>query len=68
MDKCPKCGSIEIDQGELYVRGTARWNVGYVSHMKKGLYAKRGGLNSFVCVKCGYMETYFIDHKSLGKK
>lgn len=40
MNKCPKCGSIEIDKGELVRTGNPKGSITYWSHTKKGFLPK----------------------------
>jgi predicted nucleic-acid-binding Zn-ribbon protein len=65
MNKCPKCGSTDIDKGELVRSGKAKGSLGYWSHTKKGFLPRGGAFESYVCLNCGYLELYFVDLNKL---
>ena len=65
MNKCPKCGSIEIDKGELVRTGGPKGSLGYWSHTKKGFLPRGGAIESYVCLNCGYLEIYFVNLEKL---
>lgn len=61
MIQCTKCGSTQIDKGEIVRTGAPKGSIGYWSHTKRGLFPTSGAIESYVCIQCGYMESYFID-------
>jgi len=65
MNECPKCRSTQIDKGELVRTGKAKGSIGYWSHTKKGFLPVGGAVESYVCLNCGYLETYFINLEKL---
>ena len=59
MKKCPKCGSLNIDEG---VRtGHLGTVIAYESNRSKGLLPKFKKSSTFVCLDCGYLESYIAD-------
>lgn len=53
MKTCAKCGAAEIDQGWILSAG----KIAYKSDQLK--YSLQGGnVRTFVCIKCGYVESY----------
>jgi len=68
MEKCPKCGSMDIDRGELVRSGSPKGSIGYLSYGKKGFLPMGGAITSYVCLSCGYLETYFVDSEKMNDK
>ncbi len=58
MQKCPKCGSTNIDTGKVQSAGT----IGYKSDEHKVLF--NSNTHSYCCLDCGYVETY-VDQEYL---
>ena len=65
MKECPKCGSNQIDKGEIVRTGAPKGSIGYWSHIKRGILPKGGAIESYVCLNCGYLETYFVNLEKL---
>jgi predicted RNA-binding Zn-ribbon protein involved in translation (DUF1610 family) len=51
--KCPKCGSSEI------YRGRTSW---YRTILYFSVFRNFAGLMDYCCAKCGFLESYCIDH------
>ena len=64
IKKCDKCGALEIDVGWILSAG----KIAYKSDKMK--YPFEGGnVRSFVCIQCGYIESYVSkDHLDKIKK
>ena len=68
MKECPKCGSFDIDIGERRsVLGQAAI-IGYNSTNRKGILPKYDKTETYVCLNCGYLETYIKDLEKLKQK
>ncbi len=63
MTKCPKCGSIEIEKGNsLGGRGDDSVRLVFQSNKDKSFWRlKLCDTISFLCLRCGYLETYAED-------
>ena len=58
---CPACGSKEVYAGtQIGLKGGSYGSI--TIHIKLFSYAR---LDNFVCVSCGYVESYILDAKSL---
>jgi predicted nucleic-acid-binding Zn-ribbon protein len=53
LEKCPKCGSTEIDTGIL----TGNRRLGYASFKVK-IQLHKDNVRTKVCMNCGYTEIY----------
>jgi len=65
MLKCPKCGGNVIDKGEIMLSSGVRGGIGYRSNTKRGFLPTGGAIESYVCVNCGYLESYFVNVEKL---
>jgi predicted nucleic-acid-binding Zn-ribbon protein len=62
MNKCPKCGSSHIDDGDL--RGLEEpENISYYHSRNKKFLKGMAGVRAFVCKDCGYTELYTDTHQ-----
>ena len=55
MEKCPKCGCTDIDKGRMIGLDS----VFYKSD--KHLFVLKNNYVSYVCLDCGYVESYVSD-------
>ena len=70
MKECPKCGSTDIDNGETHAgRGNEGTNLKYISETNKTMWrAQVCRTKSYVCLSCGYLETYVENLEAFKKK
>ena len=61
MKECPKCGSIGIDKGII----RSDQYIIYTTGTQKGFLPKQEMTESYVCLRCGYIETYITDTEKL---
>ncbi len=54
MEKCPKCGSTEIDKGKITSTSLSPM---YVSAKQK-MFSKTPRIEVFLCLQCEYLESY----------
>jgi predicted nucleic-acid-binding Zn-ribbon protein len=62
--QCPKCGSFDVYSG-AYVPDKSG---GYGSNtipVSGGLFSRSVALDNYVCVNCGYVESYISDEEQL---
>ncbi|HWY88960.1 MAG TPA: zinc ribbon domain-containing protein, partial [Gemmataceae bacterium] len=59
MDKCPKCGSVHHQQGQLFAKGTL-WDVRFQADNAHFLSFKRK-LIALACLSCGHIELLLKD-------
>jgi predicted nucleic-acid-binding Zn-ribbon protein len=52
MEKCPKCGSDQIDRGKLWSAG----GTAYKSDKHKIVFKENSP--AYVCMNCGFVELY----------
>jgi len=64
MNKCPKCGSNNIDEGKL--AGGGSLYLEYLSKKSKLLNKKGCSTKAYICLRCGYIELY-ADEKNFEK-
>ena len=63
---CPKCGATDIRSGEFLEEKEG----GYMGNRIPVIIALRNTaawLDNFVCVRCGYVESYVADPKKLAE-
>ena len=64
---CPKCGSEEVYSGAATNWKTNRYGMNQLP-IKHGLWARSYSstvLDNYVCVACGYVESYIADRAKL---
>ncbi len=66
MDKCPKCGSIQREQGVLFAKGTL-WDVRFRADNAHFLSLKKKTV-ALACLSCGYIELLLKDLPGNQKK
>jgi predicted nucleic-acid-binding Zn-ribbon protein len=60
---CPKCGSTEVYSGAHISNKRGGY---YANTIPLGGYWAQGvALDNYVCVNCGYVESYISDEKAL---
>ena len=64
MDKCPKCGSVDIDNGKLVAGQGFTYKSDNIGILKSSINIVRAD----VCLTCGYLETYIADLDKLRQK
>jgi predicted nucleic-acid-binding Zn-ribbon protein len=57
---CPKCGSKEVYRRTSDIAGNNQHQINIERY-------KWAAQDYFVCVTCGYLETYIFDEKGLGE-
>jgi predicted nucleic-acid-binding Zn-ribbon protein len=62
--QCPKCGSFDVRSG-AYVPGKTGNYTSNTIPVSGGIFARRVALDNYVCVKCGYVESYISDEDEL---
>ena len=60
--QCPKCGSFEVYSGAYVPNKYVYYNTIPVSG---GLFSQVVELDNYVCVNCGYVESYISDEEQL---
>ncbi|MFL5733449.1 MAG: hypothetical protein ACJ78Q_09615 [Chloroflexia bacterium] len=62
--QCPKCGSFDVRSGAYLPnkQGTYFSNTIPVSG---GIYPRQVALDNYVCLNCGYLESYISDLEAL---
>ena len=63
--QCPKCGSFEVYSGAYL---TNKRGNGYASNtipVSGGIFPQVVALDNYVCVNCGYVESYISDEEQL---
>ena len=70
MRECPKCGSTEIHDGYTIAgKGADASNLVFCSYTAKGLFIpKHCKTQSFLCLRCGYIEFYSDNVEEFKKK
>ena len=58
--QCPKCGSRDVRSG-----ADIREKEKIALHTGEGIFGSLRKLNQYVCVSCGYVETYLEDAEGL---
>jgi len=56
IDKCMKCECTDIDSGWILSAGKVAYKSDDLRYPLEG-----GNVRSYVCLKCGYMESYVSD-------
>ncbi len=60
---CPKCHSTEIYTGE-YLNGFVKAGIYWANTLPIAFFTD-AALDNYVCAKCGFVESYIIDHRKL---
>ena len=62
--QCPKCGSAEVYSGANLPNKRGSYGVNTIPI--KGLFApSMATLDNYVCINCGYVESYIADPRKL---
>lgn len=61
MPECPKCGADQIDRGKITSAGAVAYKTDRQSHPFVA-----ANVMTYVCLSCGYTESY-VDPKYLAK-
>ena len=63
--QCPKCGSFDVYSG-AYVPNKSGGGYGNNTiPVSGGLFDRNVALDNYVCVNCGYVESYISDEEQL---
>jgi predicted nucleic-acid-binding Zn-ribbon protein len=62
--QCPKCGSFDVYSG-AYVPNKQGFHNSNTIPVSSGLFSQVVALDNYVCVNCGYVESYISDEEQL---
>ena len=62
--QCPKCGSFDVYSG-AYVPSKQGFHSSNTIPVSGGLFSQVVALDNYVCVNCGYVESYISDEEQL---
>ena len=62
--QCPKCGSFDVYSG-AYVTNKRGYYSSNTIPVSGGIFAQVVALDNYVCVNCGYVESYISDEEQL---
>jgi len=61
---CPKCGSIEVYSGANVPLKKNGYGMNAIP-IKGTLFPTLAALENYVCIQCGYVESYISDRRNL---
>jgi predicted nucleic-acid-binding Zn-ribbon protein len=58
--QCPKCGSFDVRSGQYVPHKEGSYNSNTIP-VSYGLFSHNVALDNYVCMECGYVESYISD-------
>jgi len=58
-DACPKCGSTELQRGEIFPKSTT-WDVRFRPE-HASTFSLKNKIKALACSSCGYIELFLAD-------
>ena len=62
--QCPKCGSFEVYSGAYVTNKRGNYGSNTIP-VSGGIFPQLAPLDNYVCVNCGYVESYISDEEQL---